>query len=115
MWNPVIKYNKPTISPTHHRKDIKILARVALRVFLKGRKPYNHCVFSVYTGIHQKIVSILECELDRVKEIIHYYKAAEKDRHIAVYDDFTIYDATLCWLDNPEDYCKTNQYPLWHP
>lgn len=70
MWKPVITYNKPTISPTHHRKDIKILNRVVLRVFLKTRKrpTYSFCFFSVYTGgsviESNEDGSILKVELD---------------------------------------------------
>ena len=64
---------------------------------------------------YQTITNVLGQDMEKIMKIIHYYKAAEKDRHIAVYDDFTIYDATLWWLENPEEYCKTNQYPLWHP
>ena len=52
MWKPVLEYNKPTIAPTHHRQDVKILARVVLHMCLKTRKypTYTFGHFDVYTG-----------------------------------------------------------------
>lgn len=65
------------------------------------------------SAIYQTITNVLGYDMGKVMKIIYYYKAAEKDRHIAVYDDFTIYDATLCWLEDEHDYCQRSHYPLF--
>lgn len=113
MWKPVIEYNKPVGESAMERSSRKYSER-EVKPVIKLFQLLKEQGFDD-SEIHQKIVNALECELNRVEEIIYYYKAAREGGQFTVSDDFTICDETLLCLDNPEVYCRRIQYPLWHP